>query len=154
MALPPPRVLNLTPHALHIYRNADPASVLVISSEGDLRLKTATPQHSLSHVHPLHYYREADQVEAGIPVMHAQVFTGLDESSPGFKHLASLTKDDSIIVSMPVAQWLAKNSEGLFPGKIFSPGTGPSTVVRFGDEEPARKGQIKGVKALEYHEKV
>jgi hypothetical protein len=80
------------------------------------------------------------------------VFLGLDESSPGFKHLATLAKEDSIVVSMPVAHWLTQNS-ALCPGHILSPSTDPKTVVRFGDEEPARKGQIKGVKALEYHEK-
>jgi hypothetical protein len=146
------RVLNLTPHALHIYCGSA-TEPLIIPSDGDVRLKTAAVTSSLSHIHPLHYFRASDQVEAAIPIIHAQVFTGLDETSPGYKHLAALTIEDSIIVSMPVAQWMAKYMGRLIPCHILSPGTGPTSVVRFGDEQTDKKGQIKGVRALEYHEK-
>jgi hypothetical protein len=142
-----PRVLNLTPHALNIYHD-DVIEPVIIPSSGELRLLSVTPKTSLSHIHPLHYWDGAS-VEAAFPIIHAQVFVGLDEASPGFKHLASLTANDAVIVSMPVAHWLAKTPQ---LGHILSPATGPATVVRF-DEEGPRKGQIKGVKALEYHEK-
>lgn len=150
-----PRVLNLTPHDLHIFIHPEDKVPITIPSDGDLRLRSESPNSTLSHVHPLHYYRSAmgqlPEEEAAISVIHAQVFVGLDVNSPGYKLLGSLTKQDSIIVSMPVAQWIVKHID--LPCKIFSPGTGPSSVVRFEDEEPSRKGQIKGVRALEYHEK-
>jgi len=148
-----PRVLNLTPHALNIYYQDD-KEPLIIPSDGELRLRSKTPNHSLGHINPLHYYRPSDghtqEVEAAIPIIHAQVFVGLDETSIGFKHLATLKDEDSIIVSMPVAKWLAE--KGAQRCHIFSPATGPTTVVRFGENE-ARKNEVKGVKALEYHEK-
>jgi hypothetical protein len=78
-----------------------------------VRLKTAAVTSSLSHIHPLHYFRASDQAEAGISIIPAQVFTGLDETSPGYKLLDGLTKEDSIIVSMPVAQWMAKYMESV-----------------------------------------
>jgi hypothetical protein len=158
MSIPQARVLNLTPHALHIYRNAqDTDPLVVIPSDGDLRLRSSAVRPSVSHVHPLHYFRVAtepgkEDVEAGIPVIPAQEFDGIDSTCKGFVVFQNLTSADSIIVSMPVAQWLA--SHGGCVANILSPGTGPTTVVRYGDEEPSRKGQIKGVTALEYHGKV
>jgi hypothetical protein len=154
MTQSPPRVLNLTPHALNIYHN-NMKEPFVIPSDGELRLSSVTPNSTLSHIHPLHYYRAAGahgpEEEAAITVIHAQVFVGLDEASPGFKHLASLTSQDAVIVSMPVAHFLLDHTSS--PFTILSPGTGPATVVRVEEEGP-RKGQIKGVKALEYHAKL
>lgn len=140
-----PRLLNLTPHAIHIECGADPEP-LVIPSDGELRLKTQIPAGTLSHLHPLHYYRESDKVEAAISIVHAQVFSGLDETSPGYKHLASLTRDDSVVVSMPIAQWITKYMKpgGCFPWNVLS--------LHYGDVQSDKKGQTKIVCALEYHE--
>lgn len=143
------RLWNFTPHALHIYCG-EATQPIVIPSDGELRLVTDPgPGTSLAYVHPLHYFR--DDTEAAISVVPAQRFVGIDAHSPGYALFEKLKDTDNYIVSMPVAQFLARTSH---PGRIFSPATGPATVVRFGDEDPARKGQIKGVKALEYHEKI
>jgi hypothetical protein len=143
------RVLNLTPHVLHIYSDG-PDPVLTIPSDGELRLLSTVPLEGFADVSvfPLCYQRPGQQDQVTIPVVHAQVFTGLDTKSPGHEHLWKLARGDCIIVSMPVAQWLVTHASAS-PFRVYSPGTGPSSVVRFEDGE--RKGQIKGVKALEYH---
>lgn len=137
-----PRVLNLTPHAVHLHLG-DSASptVVTIPSAGDLRLKSTVVFKQSPPIHPLHYVSESGE-DAAIPIVWAQEFTGLDEASPGFAYLSGLTDNDAIIVSMPVAHWLAKTSQC---GHILSPGTGPQHVVR--DD----KGVIKGTRALEVH---
>jgi hypothetical protein len=91
-------------------------------------------------------------MQVDIPVIPAQVFAWLDFNSPGHQYLRTLRDVDAVVVSMPVAQWLVTKTD--LPCKVYSPGTGPSSVVRYGDEEPSRKGQIKGVRALEYHPRV
>jgi len=146
---PWPRVLNLTPHALHVYYYDPPIQPFIIASDGELRLKSyvpATPPGTLL------YYRQDGDLEATLPVIPAQVFDGLDTTSPGYKHLHDLTERDAIIVSMPVAHYLRERTD--LTVRIYSPATGPHSAVRYGDEEPTRKGQIKGVKALEFHERI
>jgi hypothetical protein len=141
MDQPPRRVLNLTPHALHIYLDHSPVPI-VIPSDGELRLLSEPSKASLADLQPLSFSRIADDRGPA----------RLDVNSAGYQHLRTLRNVDAAIVSMPVAQWLVTKTD--LPCKVYSPGTGPSSVVRYGDEEPSRKGQIKGVRALEYHPRV
>lgn len=144
-----PRLLNLTSDTIHIY-GANTDAPLVIPSDGELRLLFYTPNDSVSHMSPFHYYRAATDTqpeeEWAIPIINAQEIFALDPNSPGFKHLQTLTEKDSIIVSAPVAHWLSK-----YPRKyhVLSPATRQDLVLP--DEEGANNGQIKRIKALEYH---
>ena len=133
-----PRVLNLTPHAVHVFYPS--GAIVTISSSGELRLLARA--RSSVPISPLHYVDVAANEEAGIPLIEAQVFTGLDTSSPGYALLADLKGGDAVIVSMPVAHHLATLKPAY---RVLSPGTGSGTVVR--DQE----GKILGVRALEIH---
>lgn len=139
------RLLNLTPHPIVVHLDKEGKNTLTLPSDGDLRLVSAvffdkTPPPAQS------YEIEAmgGTTTVSLPVVWAQEFVGLDEASPGFHWIRELTQADAIIVSMPVAHWLARTA---CPARIYSPAMGPQYAVR------DATGAIKGTRALELHGK-
>ena len=129
-------LINLTPHAVTIFLS-DTESVTVPSA-GELRL--ASTPGTVKDARPLLVDGRA------VPVIGAQEFTGLDEQCAGIAKFRACSSRDSVLVSLPVATWLRQNYLAPPHGiTVYTPGTGPATVVR------NDKGQIVGVKALEFH---
>ena len=135
-------IYNLTPHPVTIVLGND--KEYTIKSSGELRLASETPP-----VPGLPYLTvTGPQEEVRIPVVRSQQITGLLETSPGYAiAVQEATSQDAIIVSAMTARYLQENPT-LTRARLFVPASGPGMSVR------DATGNIKGVKALEYFEKV
>jgi hypothetical protein len=131
--------LNLTPHPIVL--QSETGERVSIPSSGVLRLASRA-QISYESI----WLKGGDSKNI-IPVLTAQEFIGLDETSPGFSLFSKVKergKVAGIIVSMPVGQFLGRGGgSGSIP--IYSPSTSPENAVR--DAE----GKIVAVRALEIH---
>lgn len=129
-------IFNLTLHMIRVYLDKDLTIFRDFPSAGDLRL-ASRPQVPAG--------RDGLNLGVELPLVTAQSFTGLDETSSGYG-VFKANPNAAFIVSMPTAEWLtAFNMKLGLKCTVLCPATGPKYVVR--DE----KGQIIGCKALEMH---
>ncbi len=135
-----PKLLNLTSNEICIYNESE-SIIDRLRSRGELRICTmGYINYPLQHIH---YYDAATGIEAGISVSPAKIIN-LDKKSPGYAAFNdNLTKEDIIIVSLPVAQFMISEKRHFVP-QIFVVSTDDQSVVR--DKE----GNIIGVKRLEW----
>lgn len=130
------RLLNLTAHTLSItVENAE--EPLLIPSDGELTLRSCS--FTCADANPL-VYRKSDAM-FNIPLMPASIFMDYDEESPGYKHLTTLTQLDAVIVSLPVARWMANNCCRF---KVYSPGRGRLNM----------QTMVHAITSLQYHSKL
>lgn len=129
---------NLTPHEITIYDSKGEKIIDRIASFGELRLASRDgPPPPFSSI--------VTDNGINVPVAPGQVFTGLNENAPGFKKLqGKLKPGDQIIVSMVVAEYMAKMRE-YDKIIILVSGSSPENGVR------DTKGELLGTKALEYY---
>ena len=131
------RLLNLTPHDIHVFDAKGRTTTIPAFSKGDgARMKTEEQQYR-------GLIAKTDTFD-GIPVYTAQIFTKV-QWPEGFD--AKLAQ--SVIVSMPVGQYLAKEADaGRHPGfAVYGPNTGPDPTYGAVREN----GQIIGTRSFELY---
>jgi len=104
-----PKLLNLTSKESCIY-NDSKQTIAKLPSRGELRICICSYKNY--PLHSIHYYDGVE--ETGIPISPAKNIK-LDEKSPGYASLDNLTREDCIIVSKPVAQFLMLNNKSFVP---------------------------------------
>jgi len=124
--------LNLTPHEITVYDSKGENVIARIPSAGELRLASREgPAPPMSSV-------RVSGVD--VLVVPRQVFTGLNEHSPGFKHVKP---GATIIVSMATGDYMTQMRE-YDTVTVLGSASGPGMAVR-------ENGKILGTKALEYY---
>jgi len=121
------KLLNLTSKEICIYNDSN-SIIARLPSRGELRIRTS--DHTHYPLHHIHYYDSATETEAGIPISPAKIIN-LDQQSPGYASLDCLTSDDdSIVVSLPVAEFLmSKNKKMQVVPQIFVVDTSDNSLI-------------------------
>ena len=126
--IPSKQLLNLTPHDIYVYPKGDASLLILYEKSGIIARMLGSPQEYLG------------DLDDSCPIYSPQTFDSIDPNEPP----ANVYSHTGIIVSMPVAEWLAKNRRGSRwgEGPVYSPDTGPEGSIR--DE----RGRIIGTKRL------
>ena len=121
-------IINLTPHDVVVYDSKGETVLHVFRACGDVARVNSAPQHYVK------------TIVSSVPVFEAQTFT--DIQWPKSVLSDQQNELEGVLVSMPVGQQCANNSDESVSFSVYGPDTSPEGVVR------NESGQIIGTKRL------
>jgi len=135
------RFMNFTPHPFYWYHCDELPPIMVVPSDGTIRLSRKTCVHTenvkTAFVQTKEGTRAFGPVKTSIPMMQPWNAMDIRWRSPSKEEWDQV----ALLVSMPVAEYMIQHQRKV-ECPIFIPDSGPASAVR------NEQGQIMGVKQL------